>query len=263
MSHSLVIITGGLSGIGRGLVEHYRKCAERIVIFDLPEASELNAEQSKILQEDHVDYISCNMGNNANVEKAVKQVCDAYGAPSLVVNCAGILRAGEFIDLSATDFTTSFQVNVFGSRHLAAACLPRMQARGHFALVASMAGTVGVFGYSAYGASKFAVLGFAQCLRAEYAGRGIQISAICPPEIDTPMVREEIKTMHPATRVLKDFAGRLTLEEALPQIISGLDKRTFMIIPGKMAKFTYWINRLTPHWLNHLVMDFLVKRSQP
>ena len=84
-----------------------------------------------------------------------------------------------------------------------------------------MAGTVGIYGYSAYGSSKFAVLGMAQCIRAEYAPKGITVSVICPPEIDTPMVTQELKTMHPATRILKDFAGRLTLSEALTQIING------------------------------------------
>jgi short-subunit dehydrogenase len=137
-----------------------------------------------------------------------------------------------------------------------------MSAGGQLALVASMAGTVGIYGYSAYGASKFAVLGMAQCLRAEYAPKGITISVICPPEIDTPMVQTEIQTMHPATRVLKDIAGRLTLTEAISQITRGLARKQFMVIPGKMAKATYWLNRLTPNWLNHKVVDFLVAKNR-
>lgn len=250
-----VLITGGLSGIGATLVVHYRKQGAKVAIFDLPESSEVLLEQDTY-------YLACNIANNAQVEKAVKTLWQVWGEPDLVINCAGILRAGEFESLSATDFTQSFSVNVLGSRHLAAACLPRMSQGSHLALVASMAGTVGIYGYSAYGASKFAVLGMAQCLRAEYAHKGIAISAICPPEIDTPMVQTEIQTMHPATRVLKDFAGRLTLEEAIPQITRGLARKQFMVIPGKMAKATYWLNRLTPNWLNHTVMDYLVAQKK-
>lgn len=249
-----VLITGGLSGIGEALVSYYIKRGAAVAILDLPASAE------DLLEHD-VYYASCNIANNAQVEKAIKTLWQEWGEPDLVINCAGILRAGEFELLSATDFTQSFSVNVLGSRHLAAACLPRMSSGGHFALVASMAGTVGIYGYSAYGASKFAVLGMAQCLRAEYAPKGITISAICPPEIDTPMVQTEIQTMHPATRVLKDIAGRLTLAEAIPQITHGLARKQFMVIPGKMAKVTYWLNRLIPNWLNHKVMDYLVAQQ--
>lgn len=250
-----VLITGGLSGIGEALVAHYIKQGAQVAILDLPEPSDVTLGQD-------IYYVACNIANNAQVEKAVNTLWQAWGEPDLVVNCAGILRAGEFSSLSATDFSQSFAVNVLGSRHLAAACLPRMSNGSHFALVASMAGTVGIYGYSAYGASKFAVLGMAQCLRTEYAPQGITISAICPPEIDTPMVQIEVQTMHPATRVLKDFAGRLTLEEAIPQITRGLARKQFMVIPGKMAKATYWLNRLTPNWLNHKVVDFLVAKNR-
>lgn len=75
------------------------------------------------------------------------------------------------------------------------------------------------------------------------------------------MVAEEIRTMHPATRTLKDFAGRLTLAEALPVIIKGIGQRRFMIIPGWQAKMTFLLNRLTPIWLQNRVMDFLIKRQ--
>ncbi len=250
-----VLITGGLSGIGEALVANYIKQGAQVAILDLPEPSDVKLGQD-------IYYVACNIANNAQVDKAVKTLWQAWGEPDLVINCAGILRAGEFESLSAADFTQSFNVNVLGSRHLAAACLARMSAGGQLALVASMAGTVGIYGYSAYGASKFAVLGMAQCLRAEYAPKGITISVICPPEIDTPMVQTEIQTMHPATRVLKDIAGRLTLTEAIPQITRGLARKQFMVIPGKMAKATYWLNRLTPNWLNHKVVDFLVAKNR-
>jgi NAD(P)-dependent dehydrogenase (short-subunit alcohol dehydrogenase family) len=254
-----VLITGGLSGIGAGLVKHYVEQGMQVAIFDLPQPETFSDEIAAWLDTPNIHYVAVNMANQEEVELGVQNVLGTWGAPDLVINCAGILRAGLFEHLCADDFAQSFAVNVLGSRHLAAACLPVMQPGAQFAFVASMAGTVGIYGYSAYGASKFAVLGLAQCLRAEYAPKGIAISAICPPEIDTPKVVEECRTMHPATRLLKDFAGRLTLDEALPQIIRGIERRRFMIIPGKLAKCTFWLNRLTPVWLHNLVIDQLIK----
>lgn len=259
----IALITGGLSGIGLGLVKHYLRDNFHIAVFDIiaPEALIEHCDKAtyQLMTGLHVSYFQVNIANNKQVQQAVKQVVNELGRPNLVVNCAGVLRAGEFASLSADDFTTSYQINVLGSRHLAAACLPEMQSGDHFAFIASMAGTVGIYGYSAYGSSKFAVLGMAQCVRAEYAPKGITISVICPPEIDTPMVVEEVKTMHPATRTLKDFAGRLTLPQAIKGITRGLDKGQFMIIPGFEAKLTFWLNRMTPVWVQNKVIDVIVK----
>lgn len=264
-THKIVIITGGASGIGLGLVKHYLSKGYAVAVFDITSKDDLASSQDpelqSIISHPQTHFIQTNIANNGSVQSAVKQVHNTLGAPNIVVNCAGILRAGPFTSLTADDFSTSYQVNVLGTRHLAAACLPLMRKGDRFAMIASMAGTVGIYGYTAYGSSKFAVLGLAQCLRAEYASTGISISVICPPEIDTPMVVEEIRTMHPATRALKDFAGRLTLDEALPVIIKGIGQRKFMIIPGWQAKMTFWLNRITPIWLQNRVMDFLVKRQ--
>ncbi len=258
----VILITGGLSGIGLGLVKHYLRRDAHIAIFDVLAPNELEEHLDKatyhVVTGLNVSYFQVNIANNKQVQQGVKQVSIQLGVPNLVVNCAGILRAGPFETLTADDFSASYQVNVLGSRHLAAACLPLMASGDQFAFIASMAGTVGIYGYSAYGSSKFAVLGMAQCIRAEYAPKGITVSVICPPEIDTPMVTQELKTMHPATRILKDFAGRLTLSEALTQIINGLDKKRFIIIPGFKAKCTFWMNRLTPIWLQNKVIDVIV-----
>ncbi|MCP3429597.1 SDR family NAD(P)-dependent oxidoreductase [Opacimonas viscosa] len=263
-THKVVIVTGGASGIGLGLVQHYLSKGYVVAVFDITSKEDLSASQDPELQSvishPNTYFINTNIANNASVQAAVTQVHNTLGAPHIVVNCAGILRAGPFTSLTADDFSTSYQINVLGTRHLAAACLPLMRKGGRFAMVASMAGTIGIFGYTAYGSSKFAVLGFAQCLRAEYARTGISISVICPPEIDTPMVVAETRTMHPATRILKSFAGRLTLDDALPVMIKGISQRRFMIIPGWQAKMTFWLNRLTPIWLQNRVMDFLIKR---
>lgn len=222
-----VLVTGGLSGIGLSLVRHYLRCGHRIFICDQVRETHIDPSLTTLLEDDNVRYHQCDIAIFEQVNLAVTTLVGAWGAPDLVINCAGILKAGPFTQLTETDFVASFSVNVLGSRHIAAACLPHMQAGSQLVLVASMAGTVGIYGYSAYGASKFAVLGMAQCLRAEYAPKRISISVICPPEIETPMLAEEARHIHPATRVLKDFAGRLTLEKAVPKMVKGIARNVY------------------------------------
>jgi short-subunit dehydrogenase len=109
---------------------------------------------------------------------------------------------------------------------------------------------------AAYNASKFGVIGLGRVLRLEYKHKGIAVSMICPPEVDTPMVVEEMKNMHPASRAPKDISGSLGLEEAISAILAGLDAGKSVIIPGAKAKLTCVCNRYMPD----LVMNGLVDR---
>lgn len=83
------------------------------------------------------------------------------------------------------------EVNLIGSRNFSAAVLPLMTPGAQLALIASLAGLVPNYGYAAYSASKFGVVGLAGCLRLEYRPKGIDVCVVCPPGVETPMVTEE------------------------------------------------------------------------
>jgi NAD(P)-dependent dehydrogenase (short-subunit alcohol dehydrogenase family) len=158
-------------------------------------------------------------------------------------------------------FEQVVQVNLFGSRNFAAAVLPSMLPGSRLALVSSMAGFASNYSYAAYCASKFGVIGLGRVLRLECKPRGIDISLICPPEVDTPMVVEEMQNMHPASRRLKDIGGRLTLDKAIKAILAGLDAGRGVIIPGGKAKLTYFCNRYLPDFIMNGVVDRVVRSA--
>ncbi|MBP6683695.1 MAG: SDR family NAD(P)-dependent oxidoreductase, partial [Halioglobus sp.] len=151
------------------------------------------------------------------------------------------------------------RVNVFGSRNFVDAVLPYLRPGARLALVASMAGFAANYSYAAYCASKFAVVGLGRVLRLELRPGDIDVSIICPPEVDTPMVVEEAKTMHPVSRTLKDLGGSLSLEEAMKGILAGLDAGRHVIIPGFKAKLTYFCNRYLPDFIMNGVVDRIVR----
>ena len=101
----------------------------------------------------------------------------------------------ELIDMKFEAFDRIIQVNLYGARNVVEAVLPSMLARGSgkIVLVGSMGGIVAVYGYTAYGASKFAVVGLAQCLRYELKPRGISVACFCPGEVDTPGLAEDAR----------------------------------------------------------------------
>ena len=98
------------------------------------------------------------------------------------------------------------------------------------------------YGYAAYSSSKFGVVGLASALRIECKTQGIVVSAICPPEVPTPMVDEERRTAPAVTMQTKQFAGTVTLPDLCRQVMHGLERDRFMIVPGSWrARFTVFM----------------------
>ena len=124
-----------------------------------------------------------------------------------------------------------------------------------------MAGLVGVFGYTAYGTSKYAAVGFAECLRAELKPYHITISVVCPPEVDTPLLAHELAGAPPEARAVKKFAGFLQPEYVAKVIARGIARKKFLIIPGFMARMTYFFHRHTGGRLSRFVSDVLIART--
>lgn len=258
----VVFITGGMSGIGHYLAGMYADEGCDVALFDLSvndaRLKEIEA-RCKVLGQCARAWRAdvCDAaGTRAAVDAAVAEL----GAPDLVINSAGVQRAGEFLKQSAEDYELVIRVNLNGSRNVAAATLPHMRTGGQLAFLASMAGLTANYSYTAYCASKWGVVGLASVLRIEMKPKGIDISVICPPEIPTPMVEQELLTMHPVARALKDFAGVVSLEDACAEIKAGLDKRRFRIIPGSKARFTYLLARFLPDFFLQGITDSKVRK---
>lgn len=254
-------VTGGMSGLGKALAITYLRRGADVAIFDLAVQEDVMKELAGCKQQSSqkLTAYAASVTDFDALTAAVGQAVDSIGKPVLAVNCAGIQRAAPFEQLSRQDFEMVVQVNLFGSRNFADAVLPHMERGARLALVASMAGFTANYSYATYCASKFAVVGLGRVLRLELKPRGIDVSLICPPEVDTPMVVEEAKTMHPVSRKLKDLAGTLSLEEAIAGIRAGLDKGKGVIIPGTMARLTYIASRYLPDCIMNSFVDRVVR----
>jgi NAD(P)-dependent dehydrogenase (short-subunit alcohol dehydrogenase family) len=248
-----VFITGGASGIGLRLAELLSARGARIAVLD----RELRPEATSRLDV----AIAVDVRDAAAVEEAFATAEAQIGSPTLVINSAGIQLGKAFVDLSAEEFTRVIEVNLLGSRHVAAAALRRLQPGGHLVLVASLAGLVPNYGYAAYCASKYGVVGLAEVLRLECRPRGIRVSCVCPPEVETPMVDEERRTELAPTRALKDLAGTMPLEPAARGILAGIDRGDFLIIPSARARGARQLARLLPARLSRAVSDRVVARA--
>lgn len=256
-------ITGGGSGIGRHLATTLAARGADIAVFDLHVAEAVRAEieAARRTPGQRVTVHEVDVCDAAALAAAVSAAVAEIGAPALAVNSAGISRNDRFAAAALEDFELTLRVNLIGSRNFAAAVLPHMASGARLALIASLAGITGGYTYAGYAASKAGVIGLAKVLRLEYAPRGIGVSVICPPEILTPMVERSSIGMHPATRALKDVAGTLTVEVACVEMLDGLARGRFTIIPGRRARRTARITRLLPERISQRAADRIVARA--
>ncbi len=191
------IVTGGSSGIGKAIAKLLASNGANVFILardqeKLDEARrEIEAAGTDLQQ--RFGASSADVTTYEEVAATVAAAVRAGGSPDILINSAGIVCPGHFEQLPLSTFRDQMDVNYFGTLHAVRAVLPYMMERGsgHIVNISSMGGVVGGFGYTAYAASKFAVFGFTEALRAEMKPHGIRVSLALPPDTDTPQLQQE------------------------------------------------------------------------
>lgn len=243
-------LTGGGSGIGLHLAERLARQNVRLAVFDL-RIDDAVRQRLEALAPGSI-FSEVDVRDAQALDAAVRSAVAAIGAPELAINCAGVQHARVFDELAAADFERVVAINLFGSRNFAAAVLPHLSPGASLVFIASLAGLVGNYGYTAYSASKFGVVGFASVLRLECRPRGVSVTVVCPPEVETPMVAEERRTAPAITMQSKQFAGVVTLDDLCEDILRGAARGEWMVVTGFRAKLTRLIARLAPGLMNRL-----------
>ncbi|MBI9085670.1 MAG: SDR family oxidoreductase [Desulfobacterales bacterium] len=260
-------ITGGSSGIGLAVAKRLASMGAHVAIFSRNE-EKLDAALNDVREAGapagaQAAAFRLDVASNAEVERVLAEAASAFGPTDFLINSAGMSQPDYFENIGHEDFERILRVNFMGTRSTVAAVLPHMhrQRSGYIVNVASVAGFVGVFGFTSYCASKFAVIGFSEALRGELRPRGIGVSVLCPPDTDTPMLRAENVIKPAETLKISEGGGLLTADQVARAMIDGIRRRRFMIIPGAGARFTWLAKRLVPG-LVFAVMDRDVRTVQ-
>ena len=181
------VVTGGGSGIGRGLVRAFVEVGMNVVVADIEEdaaqtvAKEAESEgvQALAVRTDVADYSA--------VQDLADRSFERFGAVHVVCNNAGVFIMGPILDMIVEDWSWIFSVNVMGVIHGIHAFLPRMreQGEGHFVNTSSVAGLGGGNGGGVYGASKATVLNISESLNGELEPLGLGCSVLMPANISS------------------------------------------------------------------------------
>lgn len=186
-----VLVTGAASGIGRRMAIGAARRGATLVLWDV-QKEPLDVVAKEIAQEGGEAYAYvCDVGDPRAVELVADEVHRDGRRIDVLVNNAGIVHGRRLLDLSDEDIERTFGVNTLAHYWTTRAFLPRMleHRSGHIVTIASAAGLGPGPRMTAYGASKAAAVGFAECLRVELAesGAGVRTTLVCPWYIDTGM----------------------------------------------------------------------------
>lgn len=256
----IALITGGSSGIGLALAKQLAEQGARVWITgrrkDVLTAA---GTELQLATGRTCNLFVADVTDTVRVEELVAEVTHRDGVPDLVINSAGITQPGYVQELGLDVFRQMMEVNFFGTVNVVKAVLPGMLARGsgHIVNISSGAGFIGLFGYSAYGASKYAVRGFSDILRAEMKPHGIRVSVVFPPDTDTPQLAYELPFKPYETKALTGTAKVQSPESVASTVLKGVRRNRYVILPGVDTWLFYHLSNLLGNGV-YPVMDMMI-----
>jgi 2-keto-3-deoxy-L-fuconate dehydrogenase len=204
----LALVTAAGQGIGRAIAEACVAEGAKVIATDL-DAGKLNSLKK-------ATTFPLDVRDTAKVDALAKDVIKKFGAPNILVNCAGYVHQGSLLECSEEDWDFSFDLNVKSIHRMLRAFIPAMLKNGGGSIVniSSVVSSIrGVPNRYAYGATKAAVIGLTKAVAADFIREGIRCNAICPGTIQSPSLDGRIEAVAKSTgkslkAVREDFIGR-------------------------------------------------------
>ncbi|HUV11554.1 MAG TPA: SDR family oxidoreductase [Acidimicrobiia bacterium] len=229
-----VLVTGGSAGIGLATARLALERGARVsIVARDPDrlAAATAGLEAEIGDATRVAAEPADVTDPIRLEQAVALLAAQFGPVDVLVANAGAAVPGHFEELDASVFEGQMRLNYFGTVHAIRAVVPSMisRGRGHVLVVSSDAGLVGVYGYSAYSPTKFAVRGLAETLRSELKPHGIVVACAFPPDTDTPGLAAEDVTKPLATKRISEGIRVRSANEVARAIVRGIERNRFVV----------------------------------
>jgi short-subunit dehydrogenase len=250
-----ILITGASQGIGLALAE--AAAARGAKVLAAARSAELLAELAGRVRATGgvLETVQADVTNPADRQRMLESAQQHFGGIDVLVNNAGIGATGHFADVSPDRLRKIFEVNFFGLTETTRVFLPMLKAGDHPAIVniSSIAGKRGIPARSEYSASKFAVQGFSEALRAELAKDGVDVLLVCPGLTQTNFSHNMIeqKALVPLDH-MRGMTAAEVAEHTLRAIAKGRNE-TILTFKGKLIVL---VSRFFP-WF----ADFFTKRK--
>jgi 3-oxoacyl-[acyl-carrier protein] reductase len=220
LENQVALVTGASRGIGRAIAEALG--TNGATVIGTATTEEGAAAIGERLQEAGItgSGMMLDVTNPASIDAVVSAIGDVYGAPTILVNNAGITRDNLLMRMKDDEWNSILETNLTSVFRLSKACMRGMMKarKGRIVNIGSVVGTTGNPGQANYSAAKAGLLGFTKSLAREVGSRGITVNTVAPGFIDTDMTRELPEEQRKA---LQDSIplGRLGQAEEIAQAV--------------------------------------------
>jgi 2-hydroxycyclohexanecarboxyl-CoA dehydrogenase len=220
----VAIVTGGASGLGRGIALALAREGARVAVVDLNEAGARDTVEAIAKDGGQGAAWRADISDKARIDLVVAEVIGRWGTVDILVNNAGLDRVGPFVNSGEAEWDLILRVNLKGPIVCTRAVLDEMTRKsyGKIVNIASDAGRVGSTGEAVYSAAKGGIIAFTKTIARETARLRLNVNCVCPGPSDTPLFQEVAAGNPKLAESLKRVIpfGRLgTAEDIAPVVV--------------------------------------------
>lgn len=236
LANKVAIVTGAASGIGRTVALTLAKEGAKIAVADLNDHGGSEVAQQINHGKDNAIVCKLDVSNRGSVEEAVQKTVRTFGKVDVLVNCAGIYRPWEFLDVVEGAWDAVIETNLKGTFLCSVIAGKEMIKRKSGAIVniASIGGVLPLINAGAYGPSKAGVISLTQQLAVEWAKYNVRVNSISPGTTNTPLNAIEFRDREVYERHVSGIPlGRIAEPEEIANVIAFLSSDLASYLTGQ------------------------------
>jgi short-subunit dehydrogenase len=261
LSGARVLLTGASSGIGHALALRLAGQGARLVL------ASRNHERLAALADGirarggSAVAAPTDVADPAQRARLIEQAVATLGGLDILVSNAGVGARGFFEDVSEERLRRIMEVNFFAATELARLALPHLR-RGRQPMIVNVASVLGrraIPGMAEYCASKFALVGWSEGVRAELARHGVHVLVVCPGSIETEF---EANMIDQGKRLALRNRRPMSADRCAQLIVAAMRRRKNEVVITASAKLVLWVNRVAPRLLDWVLTRYAKKQGR-
>ena len=241
----VVVVTGAAGGLGRALAARFAAAGARVALLDR-DAAAVEAAAAGLGQA--ALGLACDVSDAVQCERALARAAAALGPVHVLINNAGISHRSAYAATDPAVIRRVMEVNFFGAVHCTRAALDDLaRTRGLIVTISSVAGFSPLIARTGYAASKHALHGFFDSLRAELADSGIDVLLVCPAFSATGIERNALGgDGAPARHAQRVVGVRAAPDAVADEIYEAARRGRRLLLHGRTARLAWWLSRFAP-----------------